>query len=190
MGNQWSRMARLANGSNGTPASTANLTLSEIHYHPTEPTEAEKTAGHTDADAFEFIELANTSDETINLAVTQITGGISVVILPGSAALLPPNGRCVLVNDRAAFIARYGTSATIAGEFEGKLANSGDTLQLVDASGSILHRIRYDDKSPWPKEADGDGPSLELRSPGSRANLSLPGSWKASATAGGSPGMP
>ena len=190
MSSQWSRMVRLANGSNGTPASTANLTLSEIHYHPTEPTEAEKTAGHTDADAFEFIELANTSDETINLAVTQITGGISVVILPGSAALLPPNGRCVLVNDRAAFIARYGTSATIAGEFEGKLANSGDTLQLVDAGGSILHSIRYDDKSPWPKEADGDGPSLELRSPGSRANLSLPGSWKASATAGGSPGMP
>jgi hypothetical protein len=188
IGRRWSQIARLATRSNGILANAGNVALSEIHYHPADPTEAEKAAGHTDANAFEFIELANTSEVPINLAIAQITGGISVVIVPGSSALLPPKGRCVLVNDRAAFVARYGTSATIAGEFTGNLANSGDTIQLVDANGTLIHKVRYSDKAPWPKEADGDGPSLVLRSPDARADLSLPGSWKASATIGGTPG--
>lgn len=186
---RWSRLTRMGASSAIPQATAANVTISEIHYHPAAPSEAEIAAGHDDASAFEFIELANTSATNINLAVAQISGGISFVFLPGHAAILNANRRCVLVRDKAAFIARHGDSIAIAGEFVGKLANGGDFIKLVDADGSVVQQFEYNDKSPWPEEADGDGPSLELRTPGARSDLAAGGSWKASEVIGGTPGQ-
>lgn len=187
-GSNWSRRTLIAASSSTPKASAKNITISEIHYHPEDPSAAEKAAGHDDGSDFEFIELLNTSNETIDLSVAQVTGGISFVFLPGPTSILMPEKRCVLVRNRAAFIARYGESPAIAGEFNRKLANSGDRVQLVDADGIVLHRVNYGDKSPWPKAADGDGPSLELRSSDAGVDLSLPESWKASKVSGGTPG--
>ena len=44
-----------------------SLQVSEIMYHPAEPSEAEEAAGFTNDDAFEFLEFVNTGTTTINL---------------------------------------------------------------------------------------------------------------------------
>ena len=46
----------------------------------------------------------------------------------------------------------------------GGLGNAGEWLRLVNAEGTILSSFRYDDSPPWPVEADGDRPSLQLSS--------------------------
>jgi hypothetical protein len=46
--------------------------------------------------------------------------------------------------------------------------------------------VQYDDHYPWPREPDGDGPSLELRDPAS--DNSLAASWRPSEGTGGTPG--
>ncbi len=45
---------------NDPPAAAGNLAVTEVHYHPSDPTAAERAAGFRDADDFEFIELTNT----------------------------------------------------------------------------------------------------------------------------------
>ena len=38
-------------------------------------------------------------------------------------------------------------------------------LYLKDASGELEDWVQYGDKTPWPEDADGKGPSLQLISP-------------------------
>ena len=67
------------------PATAANLVISEIMYNPGAPTAAEITAGFTDGDAFEFLELQNISaTNTISLANCVFTAGISSTALNGN----------------------------------------------------------------------------------------------------------
>jgi len=43
-----------------------------------------------------------------------------------------------------------------------ELCNSGDLVVLRDAAGIVAAVVNYNDQAPWPTEADGAGPSLEL----------------------------
>ncbi|MBT3198999.1 MAG: hypothetical protein HN350_03695 [Phycisphaerales bacterium] len=52
------------------------LVVNEIMYHPPAPTEAEKTAGFVTEDDFEFIEIYNTSTETLTLSDYYLSGGV------------------------------------------------------------------------------------------------------------------
>ncbi|MBN1672631.1 MAG: fibronectin type III domain-containing protein, partial [Kiritimatiellae bacterium] len=52
----------------------------------------------------------------------------------------------------------------------------------------LVDRVQYNDNSPWPEGADGDGPSLERSAPALYGND--PANWAASAQAGGTPGLP
>ena len=53
--------------------------------------------------------------------------------------------RVVVVRNRAAFEARYGTgTATIAGQYSGQLNNSGDHLVLTGGLGEAILDFNYD----------------------------------------------
>ncbi|MCH8923299.1 MAG: Ig-like domain-containing protein, partial [Planctomycetes bacterium] len=75
----------------------------------------------------------------------------------------------------AAFAADFrGTNnvpagVTIYGPYDGALNNGGEAVELsrpgkVELDGTLpdvqIDRVRYNDKSPWPVEPDGSGPSL------------------------------
>ena len=51
-----------------------------------------------------------------------------------------------------------------------------------------LQSLRYDDNTPWPTEADGDGYSLVLIAPESAPDHELPQNWRASVNPGGDAG--
>ena len=60
----------------GTPASNANLVISEFNYHPLDPlTKEEKNTSESDTD-FEYIELTNIGETEINLVGVQFDQGI------------------------------------------------------------------------------------------------------------------
>ena len=186
-GGQWSPIQFIATGSDGTQsAKKGNLTISEIMYHPSKPTEAETADGLDDPDVFEFIELMNTSESTINLKGVEFTKGIEFTFK--SNFHLHADERCVLVKNRGAFEKRHGSDAKVGGNYKGSLKNKGEKLILSDADGESIVSVSYKDSSPWPESADGVGFSLVLKDPKGTHSLNLADSWQASNVMGGSPG--
>jgi hypothetical protein len=163
---------RITNSNPLAPASAANLAIPEIMYHP---------ASNGDA---EFVELLNFSAGPVSLAGVAFTAGISFVFPSGTT--LAPGGRVLLVRDPAAFAAVYGHDLTPAGAYTGALDNSGERLLLVAADSSTIAEFVYGDDFPWPPGADGDGPSMILKNPGT--DPAVPENWRESTVPGGNPG--
>lgn len=164
------------------PAAAGILAITEIMYHPADPSGAEITAGFIDADQFEFIELQNISANPVDLTGASFTDGITFTFTGGSLA---PGGRLLLVSNPAAFAQRYGAGIPIFGTYTGALNNAGDHLLLLDRGGSAILDFTYDDKLPWPTEADGAGHSLTLINP--TMNPATASNWRVSAALGGAP---
>jgi len=181
----------------GNPATAENLAIAEIHYNPHDSTAAElalqppgtPTWGNDD---FEFIELINRSDtETIDLSGLQFTDGVQFDFTGGEVKYLGPRQRVVVVENRPAFEARYGTGLNVAGQYQGNLDNDGERIVLRSAwTGETLHDFVYHDADGWPGRADGKGASLELVDPANAdpADYGLDGSWNSSVRYGGTPG--
>jgi hypothetical protein len=47
-----------------------------------------------------------------------------------------------------------------SGNFQGNFSNAGEEALLTGSSGSEIFRFTYEDSSPWPYAADGEGFSL------------------------------
>ena len=128
------------------------VVINEIQYHPSAPRAS-------------FIELFNRSPNTPFDLSNYRLDGLGYTFPEG--AILPRNGYLVLASDRAAFANAYGNTLPVFDVFPGSLDNGGEHLRLVQPSfnetpDGILSDVRYDDKLPWPLEADGLGPSLQL----------------------------
>lgn len=174
-----------------SPASADNLTASEVHYHPAEPILPEETAVSTNRDDYEFLELFNRSEQTVDLNGCTFDRGLSFTFPQGCS--IPARSRRIIVSDRSAFLARYGAEldSLILGEFAdgSNLSNGGETLSLRDPEGALIFAFQYDDQAPWPTTPDGEGPSLVLRDADtSGPDLNFPTGWTASQVIHGSPG--
>ncbi len=173
----------------GTPASSTNLVISEIHYHPADPTLAEINEGFTNQDNFEFIELLNISEDTISLASVTFSNGIDFAF--PTSATLAPNERIVIVSNQDAFTTRYPSIpiSQIAGEFQNlsNLRNGGEVITLNAADSSIIQTFDYDDSAPWPDTPDGSGPSLVLLRPYFNPDHNEPLNWRPSLSSNGTP---
>ena len=164
------------------PATAENLVLAELHYHPTDLSQAEIDAGITDPDVFEFLELANTSNGAIDLSGVRFSNGITFEFEQG--AQLPAGERLLLARDASMFGRRY-PNAVVSGSFAGSaLANNGERITLVDALGRNIADVRYNDRAPWPVDADGEGYSLVFAG----GETDSPLTWRPSAMVGGTPG--
>ena len=175
----------ITNTGPNVPAAAGNLVVSEIMYHPANPTAAEITAGFTNADDFEFLELQNIGTNPVDLTDAAFTDGVTFTFASGTLA---PGARLVLVRNAAAFAFRYGAGITVFGTYTGSLNNAGDHLLLLDRAGLPILDFSYDDTAPWPVEADGTGRSLILLRPQTNPNHALALNWSSSAVIGGKPG--
>jgi len=167
-----------------------NLRITELMYDPADPPANDST----DNDEFEFIELQNIGDETIDLTSVSLVDGITFDFNTGSIATLGPDQFVLVVRNQAAFESRYGAglSAIIAGEYGGKLANNGENISLVDLWNGTVAEFAYNDSRGWPLSAAGGGHSLVpliTALPGEpEGSLNYGGNWRASTYIGGSPG--
>ncbi|MCB0566862.1 MAG: choice-of-anchor I family protein, partial [Phaeodactylibacter sp.] len=126
---------------------TPLLVITEIFYHP--PTDGDQ----------EFIELYNAGDSSAALGGLQISGEFSFTFPAGLS--LPSGGVLLLAYDEAIAEAFFG------GDFLGwgatdNLGNGGGDIIITNFSGAVIDEVSYNDTSPWPTAADGNGPSLEL----------------------------
>ncbi len=164
------------------------LRITEINYNPSGPTAAELAVRPAlDNDDFEFIEIQNIGDASINLLNARISGGVEFVFPPG---VLAAGEYAVVVQDLAAFQLRYGTDPRVIGEFQaGRLDNGGESISLHDALGQTIVEIEYDDGGLWPESADGVGATLVAVSPQTtaRTDYGKHYAWRHSTEFGGAP---
>lgn len=168
-------------------ASANNTVISEVHYHPAMATQSEIDAGFSDQDEFEFIEVQNIGEQTIDMTEVDFANGIEFEFPPGYT--IAAGEHAVIVKNLAAFNLRYPgvPPEKIAGTFMNNsgLRNSGETILLRTATGGTIKSFRYEDQLPWPTDADGvTGVSLVLINPFGNPDHSLPHNWRASASQG------
>ncbi|MBN1675890.1 MAG: chitobiase/beta-hexosaminidase C-terminal domain-containing protein [Kiritimatiellae bacterium] len=165
------------------------VVINEVMYHPADGED-------------EFIELHNSSESTVKLYdqsipsnTWKVAGGVDYVF-PAGIELAPGEIALVVGTSAAAFRTKYAIPPEIRifGPYTGVLDNAGETIRLQrpdypDVEGIpwiVVDRLAYSDDTPWPKSADGDGPSLERLDADSYGND--PVNWSASAASGGTPG--
>ncbi len=141
--------------------------INEIHYHP--------ASGEP-----EFVEFLNLTAESVLLCdAMRPTNGWK---LAGAGFTFPPDTTIaghglmlITAADPAVFRAIYSVpeEVPVLGPFGGVLQDSGERLELQapdtpDTAGVVpyvtVEEVRYNDRAPWPAEADGSGLSLQRRS--------------------------
>ena len=148
-----------------------SLRISEIMYNP--------PAGQ----GYEFIELENTGDLTIDLSGLSFSNGVDYTFADGT--VLAPGEFHLLVADEAAFLEAF-PDAPVGGEYDDRLSNGGEKLTLKDRENATIVSVDYDDEGFWPLSADGYGRSLVIADPDGDPDRPL--TWRPSAEIHGSPG--
>ncbi len=142
------------------PGPEGQLVISEIHYNPITP----------DAS---FVEILNRSSQSFRLDGWRLNG-VDFTFPSGSTIAA---GQSLVVVQNARGFNEAFPGAPVLGTYQGRLDNGGETLsleqpfELVTTNGAIvatnvayrtIDKVRYDDDAPWPGNADGFGPSLQL----------------------------
>lgn len=154
----------------------SSLRLSELHYHPLDQ-------DTIDDKYYEFIELKNTGQNALSLNGTSFVSGLTYTFGDKS---LQSGEIIVLGSNKERFVERYGFEPYDI--FTGQLDNSGEKIAMVNAAGDTVFSLIYNDKLPWPEEADGTGYSLVPAARTGEAFYSDPAYWRKSSAIHGSPG--
>ncbi len=186
----WSNPIQFTAGQPVSVGPAAGLRITELMYNPSETADD----GGFDNDEFEFIEMKNVGDELLDLSAVSFTNGVTFDFQGSDVVTLEPRAFVLVVRNREAFMLRYGNevAARVAGQYEGKLANEGESISLVDFWSGTIAAFEYRDEPGWPTLADGSGHSLiplETALSGEpTGSLNDAANWRASADVGGSPG--
>ena len=135
------------------PEDYSGLKITELNYHPPDIINGFDTLSGKD---LEFIEFKNTGNHSINLGGLEIDSAVHYRFPENF--LLPPKQFFVVASKPSKFFSHYGMLPS--GNYEGNLSNSGEEILIKDRSDSEILRFTYEDASPWPDGADGDGFSM------------------------------
>lgn len=173
---------RQGNGAANSPPRVGPIVFSEIMYNPG-PEQAE------------FLELRNITTSNVDLSGWLLTGA-SIMFPTGT--VIDAGSYLVLFDSNRFTEAAFRTSNSVpAGVpiigISMDLGNAGETLSLsrpnpdTNAPPLLVERVRFNDRSPWPTEADGEGPSLERLDTTAYGND--PANWRVGIP-NGTPGSP
>ncbi len=139
-----------------TPALTAesDILIHEIMYNPA----VTNTGG-------EFVEIYNGGSTPVDVSGWQLEDSLQVMFTLPSSTTIAAGGYLVFYDDAAAIVFYGLNTANSFGPYTGGLDGGGERIALKNASGTVIDEVIYDDNWPWPSEADGNGPSLELLVP-------------------------
>ncbi len=135
----------------------------------------------------DWVEIFNTMDSDVD-----VSGWIFKDDVDSNAFVVPENtvlkaqGYLVIADDTTKLKTVNSDARNYVGDFAFNLSGSGEELRLFNADGGLVDVVTYSDSNPWPIEADGDGPTLELTD--SNADNTIAASWMASTRLGGTPG--
>lgn len=137
----------------------------------------------------DWIELYNNSSSTVDISnwVFKDDDDLHEFVIPNGTTMAP-GSYLVLVQYLADFQALFPGVSPILGDFEFGLSGGGELIRLFNDSNQLMDFVEYSDVDPWPTEPDGNGPTLELRSP--ELDNALASSWAASIPPGAAHGTP
>lgn len=154
---------------------TSGLVLNEINYHSA-----------PNADAGDWVEIYNNNDQ-----LTDCSGWIlmdekdSHQFTFPTGTTIETDSFLVIAENLTRFKSIHPQVENVIGNMDFGLSGSGELVRLFNPGGSIIDSLTYDDKAPWPLEADGQGATLELIDPST--DNTNPANWQAGLN-GGSPG--
>ena len=124
---------------------------------------------YKDSPGFEvkdWVELYNNSDISVDISgwVFKDSDDLHEFIIP-SGTVMPAGSYIVLAQSLADFQTYYPDVSPVLGDFEFGLSGGGELIRLYDNSEVLVDSVDYDDEDPWPTQADGNGPTLELIAP-------------------------
>jgi hypothetical protein len=174
-----------------TAGSAQPILINELMYHPASAELSEQ-----------WLELYNPADTPQELSGWSFTKGISYTFPEGSR--IEAGGYLVVASNLEAFRQLYPDVENVLGDWSGNLAKNGENVELSDAQGNSVCKVKYSNQGDWAQrqltteeiynrdgwswycEHAGLGKSAELVNP--QMPISLGHNWEASQIMGGSPG--
>ena len=170
-----------------------DVVINELHFHPV------GIEGGPEITGLEFIELFNRGRQAAWLEGWRLDAGVRFEF---PATTIEPGGYLVVAADTVAFAARR-PGVAVVGDWDRRLANSGELVRLVNSRGRTIDEVVYADQGEWATrergvldrghrgwawdaKADGGGHSLELVS--ALLTNDIGANWSPSREAGGTPG--
>ncbi len=152
--------------------STPNIVINEINYNSS-----------YDYDTDDWVELYNPNPESKNLScwILKDANDDNSFVFPANT-WIEPNSYLLITRDFGMLRDRNRAMTRYIGNMKFGFDAGGDEVRLFNADGKLIDYVKYDDKSPWPTESDGDGATLELIHPS--LDNTLPSSWRASSDHG------
>ncbi len=155
--------------------SPTEVVINEVNYRSSD-----------DFDPDDWVEFYNNSDESVDISGWYFSDSdISHKFIFPSSTILEADSYLVLTKDEAAFSSLFPDVDNTIGDMDFGLSGDGELIRLYNASGEIVDSLTYNDKAPWPIEADGLGATMALANPG--LDNSDGSNWAAS-TGHGTPG--
>lgn len=158
-----------------------NLRITELMYKP---------VANSSASSYEFVELTNIGSTALDLSGVRFTNGISYTFAANTS--LAAGAQIVVARDHDTFLHRYPDAIGVlaAGEYDGALSNSGETIALTLPTPWDVHILRFRYETDWYPITDDDGYSLVVSTPTTSAarNWDESWTWAASAAVDGNPG--
>ncbi|HWB04052.1 MAG TPA: lamin tail domain-containing protein [Verrucomicrobiales bacterium] len=161
-------LASASPGSANTGRRQAVVVLNEIQYNPASGNDEE-----------EFLELRNVSASAVDLSGWRLRGDVDFDFPPGTT--LNAGGYLVIAENGTHLLTQHPglAAAAIAGNYSGKLSNSGGRVSLrspLPGGGfATEEEVTYGTGGRWGRWSDGGGSSLERVD--SRADSRLAATW-------------
>lgn len=156
-------------------AQTPKITISEINYHSA-----------SSQDAGDWLELHNYGTVALDISNWKLKDDKDYNTYTFPVGTVIDAGEYLVVSeDLSKFNSVFPQVNNVIGPMGFNLDNSGDEIRLFNYLDQDIIEVEFDDNSPWPTGADGQGYTLELLS--NTGNLNSSSNWFLGCF-GGSPG--
>ncbi len=127
----------------------------------------------------DWVELTNRSQIPVDLSgwTLKDSDDLHSFVIP-NGTVLKPGEFLVLSQDTTALKTFFPNLKNLIGNISFGLSGNGESVRIFNSSMSLIDSVKYNDKYPWPLEANGKGYTLALKDP-SLSNIA-PLNWKAS----------
>ena len=194
----WYPLAEQTLGRANSGLLSGDVIISEVHYAPIDPDGDRRLLK---ADDFEYIELYNRTDATLDVSAWQLSGGVELTFPAGTTidaqqSLLVVAFHHTDLAKESIFriVLAVDPSTALLGPYENTLDDGGAVVRLERPGQPpadqpsftpylFVDEVAYQVAAPWPDDAVGTGSSLSRVSAESFGNA--PSSWRSSAASAG-----
>ena len=130
-------------------------------------------------DPGDWIELYNPNNTAVDISGWEFYDNDNEFIIP-NGTIIQADEYLVLIENEIMFTDIFPNMTNYVGDFLFNLNKKEKRVTLLDKDKCMSDYVVFNDKTPWPTEPGGEGPTLSLINPYNGADNSLPTSWESS----------